>query len=340
MAYDWRGLLTVWSKAVIEAAVAAGEALPPEVVAAGWLGYSGASEAQIAAAETRLGRRLPPSYREFLAVTNGWRQTGPFIDRLWSTDEIEWFRVRNQEWIDAYTGPNLGGSPPSVPDADYFVYGEGQDAVLFRHEYLRTALEISDVGDSAIYLLNPQVVTADGEWEAWFFANWLPGAARHRSFWEMMLAEYRSFLNLEAHDARRMRTADPLAHLPAKLPGLIDELLEQARAFRRMESQLLDVMGAHNDGIARALEQVAERVRGLQAAALDPAALLAALRALAEEATREQLELQAGLQAGGMAAQLASFSAMEQAMAEFGRAEGLRQAAGRIEWFIRDAGAA
>ena len=50
--------------------------------------------------------------------------------------------------------------------------------------------------DSAIYLLNPKVVTPDGEWEAWFFANWLPGAARYRSFVELMQAEYRSFRQL------------------------------------------------------------------------------------------------------------------------------------------------
>ena len=36
-------------------------------------------------------------------------------------------------------------------------------------------------------------VTHDGEWEAWFFANWLPGATRFRSFAELMEAEYQSF---------------------------------------------------------------------------------------------------------------------------------------------------
>jgi hypothetical protein len=40
-----------------------------------------------------------------------------------------------------------------------------------RVEYLESALEISDEGDSAIYVLNPKVVTPAGEWEAWLFAN-------------------------------------------------------------------------------------------------------------------------------------------------------------------------
>ena len=49
---------------------------------------------------------------------------------------------------------------------------------------------------SAIYLLNPKVVTKDGEREAWFFANWLPGTIRYRSFRDLMKAEYQKFLKL------------------------------------------------------------------------------------------------------------------------------------------------
>jgi len=53
------------------------------------------------------------------------------------------------------------------------------------------------VGDSAVYLLNPQVISADGEWEAWFFANWLPRAHRYRSFQEMMEAHFHQFAGIE-----------------------------------------------------------------------------------------------------------------------------------------------
>jgi hypothetical protein len=116
---------------------------------------------------------------------------------MWSTEEIEWFSTRNQQWIDAYTQlPTPYDSLPTVPDDRYFVYGDKQDSAWFRTEYLQTTLEISDVGDSAIMLLNPQVVTPEGEWEAWFFANWLPGARRYRSFWEMMHDEYEGYLTL------------------------------------------------------------------------------------------------------------------------------------------------
>jgi hypothetical protein len=83
-----------------------------------------------------------------------------------------------------------------VPDEAYFVYGADQRSEWLRVEHLATALEVSAEGDSAIYLLNPQVVASQGEWEAWYFANWLPGAQRYRSFWDLMQAEYESFLQL------------------------------------------------------------------------------------------------------------------------------------------------
>ncbi|HEY0735485.1 MAG TPA: SMI1/KNR4 family protein [Herpetosiphonaceae bacterium] len=191
----WEALLRQWSRDVLASDEYVG-LLPAEVLAAGWLGYPGATEAEIQQAEARLGTQLPPSYREFLKVSNGWRITSPFIERVWSTSEVAWFAERNQHWIDAYRSAE--GMDRTVPDSQYFVYGEGQDPVLFRVEYLQTALEVSEEGDSAIYLLNPKVVTPDGEWEAWLLANWLPGAQRYRSFWEMMQAEHESFLRLES----------------------------------------------------------------------------------------------------------------------------------------------
>lgn len=98
-------------------------------------------------------------------------------------------------------GVNQQGEPAPVPDCEYLVYGDKQDSCMLRDEYLQTALEVSAVGDSAIYLLNPKVLDADGEWEAWFFADWLPGAIRYRSFREMMQGERDRFLALVSQKA-------------------------------------------------------------------------------------------------------------------------------------------
>ena len=48
------------------------------------------------------------------------------------------------------------------------------------------------MGDGAVVLLNPKVVTPEGEWETWFFANWLPGAVRYRSLAEWLADERRT----------------------------------------------------------------------------------------------------------------------------------------------------
>ncbi|MGA7934184.1 MAG: SMI1/KNR4 family protein [Kovacikia sp.] len=210
--FDWESFLRQWSQAILESMSEDQQAqLPQDVIESRWLGYAGATEEQICQAESRLGVKLPPSYREFLLVTNGWRQTTPFIRKLWSTEGIERFAARHHRWIEAFTSHHENTQvsfeyaieldelwePPSVADEEYFVYGEEQDCSKLRVEYLKTAIEISDVGEASIYLLNPQVVTEAGEWEAWFFGDWLPGADRYPSFREMMVAEYHNFLELQ-----------------------------------------------------------------------------------------------------------------------------------------------
>lgn len=212
--FNWESFLRQWSRELLESITDNPEELPSEVIESKWLGYPGATEKQIARAESRLGMPLPPSYREFLKVTNGWRQTTPFIYRLWSTEDIEWFSVRHQDWINAFV-ERYGNSSlnidfsgkgrlvtPSIPDSEYLIYDDEQDCSKLRVEYLHKVLEISDIGESTVYLLNPQVMTEDGEWEAWFFGDWLPGADRYRSFQEMMLAEYKNFLELRENSSQ------------------------------------------------------------------------------------------------------------------------------------------
>jgi hypothetical protein len=220
--FNWESFLRQWSRELLESITDNPEELPSEVIESKWLGYPGATEKQIARAESRLGMALPPSYREFLKVTNGWRQTTPFIYRLWSTEDIEWFSVRHQDWINSFVerygnsslNLDLSGNgrlvTPSIPDTDYLIYGDEQDCSKLRVEYLHKVLEISDIGESTIYLLNPQVITEDGEWEAWFFGDWLPGADRYRSFQEMMLAEYENFLELRENSSQSIEKSSDI----------------------------------------------------------------------------------------------------------------------------------
>ncbi|MFO0747291.1 MAG: SMI1/KNR4 family protein [Myxococcota bacterium] len=148
---------------------------------------AGASEPELAALESRLGLTLPPSYRELLATSNGWPQTTSFIARLFSADEVDRFARLEPEWL----AIALELAAP-ITEEEQQTYGEDQDTCAFDARHLESAIQISARGDSAVFLLNPRVVSGDGEWEAWFFATWLPGARRYRSLWEMMHAETRT----------------------------------------------------------------------------------------------------------------------------------------------------
>jgi hypothetical protein len=111
--FAWKPLLRIRSQEWLTSA-AYSSALSDEVIASGWLGYPGASEEQITSAEQRLGMSLPPSYREFLRLTNGWRRTTSFIGQMWSAEQIKSLSVEHQEWTDIWRDTD-----PDCPEARY-----------------------------------------------------------------------------------------------------------------------------------------------------------------------------------------------------------------------------
>jgi len=177
-AAEWRTFLATWTTE-IAAQDSRNPNAPREIDPVYGLGAPGATGEQIAAAEARLGVTLPPSYSEFLKATNGLRQPFEYVASsggdFWPAADVDWFAVRNAEWIDAYA-----------------VVDEATDGDRFTDE-LRGTLELSHDGDAAVYLLNPRVVGRDGEWEAWFFATWSPGVERFPSFAAMMQSRHREF---------------------------------------------------------------------------------------------------------------------------------------------------
>ncbi|MET9660994.1 SMI1/KNR4 family protein [Streptomyces sp. NPDC006510] len=194
--YAWRDLLQRWSDEWLAPVLheqERAESFPDKVRKARWLGAAGATGEELSALEQRLGTVLPASYRQFLLTSNGWLNTTHGIDRILPLQEVGWARDLDLELITGWTGGPTG-TAPRVSDERYFVYGEAQDPASLRPEYLPHTLTISHTPNATdVYLLNPCVVTADGEWEAWYLAHWLPGAVRYRSFWDLMNDEYNSF---------------------------------------------------------------------------------------------------------------------------------------------------
>ena len=178
----------------------------------------GAAEAELAAVEARLKIALPPSYRAFLKASNGLGPLDDLSPLLRPAGEINWFRVEHRDTIKAYTDPVE--SEGRTPDEAYFDYGP-DGSPDFRPKHFRHALQISGVEESAAFLLNPQVIDADGEWEAWHFANWTPGITRHRSFAAMVLAHLRPLVDVADFPP------------PAPPPGLPDEYRGAAGAAGR-----------------------------------------------------------------------------------------------------------
>ncbi len=184
-AHDWKAWLTEWNRQLLasydprEYNAFVAPAVTAQVIASGWLGFPGATEQQLAALEGRLGTPLPPSYRSFLQASNGFLQPGVIVPRLLGTDEVDWFRVAHQETIDDWTP---GAGPGQVELAS------GPDGF---ERYLPSTLQVSALErvGTAVYLLNPKVVDGDGEWEAFYFAHWVPGVNRYPSFRALMHAE-------------------------------------------------------------------------------------------------------------------------------------------------------
>jgi hypothetical protein len=162
----------------------------PEQHRTQWLGAPGATEAALAALEQRLHITLPPSYRAFLQASDGFGPLDYFIWRLKPSAEVDWLVKTDADLVEMWESEVE--TLPSVPDEEYFIYGDEQNQVQVRGEYFRGLLLVSDWGDAGFVALNPDV-QHQGEWEAWHFANWIPGAARYRSFAELVQASLKGY---------------------------------------------------------------------------------------------------------------------------------------------------
>ncbi|MGH3387709.1 MAG: SMI1/KNR4 family protein [Actinomadura sp.] len=148
---------------------------------AGRLGFDGAGEGRLAALEQRLGIRLPPSYRSFLAVSDGWLNIGPFMWTMRISGDVGWLR-----------------------DADADVWEIlREDATPEETALVDRALLVSGDGDAQYWLLDPGDVSAAGEWAAYVWASWYPGLGdRYDSFAALVDAERASFEELSGRDGR------------------------------------------------------------------------------------------------------------------------------------------
>jgi hypothetical protein len=329
---NWQFFLNKWNRLVLSSSRLS-QMLPQEVAGTGNLSRPGASEVQISQAEARLGIRLPPSYRAFLQASDGWLTGTDATNRLFRIQETDWFALRFSDVLQAWlTGYQMNGEPPSIYDSEYLVYGESQDPSLIRTEDLQASLAIGVGADESFYLLNPRVVERNGEWEAWFFAAWLPGAMRYRSFGELMQAEYKKVKDLVADEKEHARSARSSGGIKASLPSLLAEFQQEIARQSQVassESWIDAPYVQYVRGIIEGLQYGELRVRQIQEQAHDLEEVQPALEALAAELeNRWQQSNQA-------AKQMSQMDMMEQ-MRLYSTVEGSRQAMGILQRFLKE----
>jgi HEAT repeat protein len=150
-----------------------------------------ASEERIVALERRLGATLPPSYRAFLAVSDGALaqpaagvMRGPEPLGFLGCELVAWLRDDDRTEIDIWAGGQFAdpfrSSAAEVAYLDHDGGSVASDATKCGH--LLYALRISNWDDSGLCLVNPLVVDQNGEWEVWHFSVRYLGAFRFRSF--------------------------------------------------------------------------------------------------------------------------------------------------------------
>ncbi|MEU1031661.1 SMI1/KNR4 family protein [Streptomyces mirabilis] len=185
-AFDWRSFLLKWSGEWADS-LPDGETRGEDdetARQARWLGFPPASTERIAAMEERLGRRMPPSYREFLKVSDGWRHAGGFVWLLAGTEDAHWHNNESgladmfEEYLDEDAGPE-----------------ERREADIWRR-----GLQLDVESDITHVLMDPEDADEDGEWAVYTWASWRAAPPdRHTNFLEFMLDMYRELHSLRAH---------------------------------------------------------------------------------------------------------------------------------------------
>ncbi|MES5823367.1 SMI1/KNR4 family protein [Streptomyces sp. RG80] len=184
--FDWRSFLLTWSGEWADSLRDDETRDQSDEAArqARWLGFAPAPAERIAAMEERLGRRMPPSYREFLAVSDGWRHAGGFVWLLAGCEEVHWHNNESEladlfeEYLDEDSDPE-----------------ERREADLWRR-----GLQLEVESDATHVLLDPEDVDEEGEWAVYTWASWRAAPPeRHANFREFMRDMYREFHSLRAH---------------------------------------------------------------------------------------------------------------------------------------------
>jgi hypothetical protein len=157
--YNWQELVHKLNSLTIAEVHAAGESQQE------WIGRREASAAAISATEKRLRLTLPEDYKAFVAVSNGLSAFPLCNPALLPVEEIDFYKYLEDAELYHIT--------KTYPD------NKTEEGTI--EPYTERAILISQIPDEQMVWLIPPIDIAE-EWQTWFFAAWLPGERRYRSF--------------------------------------------------------------------------------------------------------------------------------------------------------------
>jgi hypothetical protein len=181
---------------------------------------------------------LPPSYREFLLTTDGWREAGSFVSRMRDTFNLGWLCDIEPFW------------------EEHFGWCYEDDPASANGNPFSRGLLISLEADAGILFLDPGDVDGAGEWAAYSLFSWRAAPpTRYASFAALMQSLYAEFHRMREPEGETRDSWDAAveqARLDA-LSGDVDSsavALEQAEEFGRtratiLRAQLLLFLGRH-----------------------------------------------------------------------------------------------
>jgi hypothetical protein len=138
-----------------------------------------ATPADLDALAARIGKPLPPSYRAFLATSDGMLYVAP----------LNVVTMLPANAVAPLTPDSFPGIEIWLAMADVAVPLEPAARGPLPGSALARAWMISSAEDGDVYFIFPDLAGADGEWPVWFFGPKNPGAYGYRSFGDMLARE-------------------------------------------------------------------------------------------------------------------------------------------------------
>ncbi|MFD4700913.1 SMI1/KNR4 family protein [Streptomyces niveus] len=207
------------------------------------LGFPPVGEERIGALEQRLGATLPPSYRSFLAASDGWRRADSAVYLMGTVDGVHWhgdpmgFQANYEDRLSA------NSSAQDVVTAGMW----------------SRALQLSLDSDMTDLLLDPGDVNAEGEWALYVYRGWSGDCPRRfESFGDYMRAMFADFHSDNGADpgfvndtTRALDASLDRARLACLAGDDIDrqlEVLTEAMSYgrpvaRKLHDQLTSMLG-------------------------------------------------------------------------------------------------